>query len=270
MNLRLSLLLLLMALLISSPAAANAEGSAGAAHTAEDEPIDMAAALAHAPPMPRAAILRYASTDLEQWHYLRTRVSEDGVMIDRHDPTLPGEEHWQLVSIDGREPTDRERRKYERDRADHSDSEERARGEELAQVLAPGSFVFLGEESGDRRYRYALRSPDGKREAVWAGLEGDLLVAPDPEAPWVREARVWNRDTLRPGFGVRIDEARLTFTFRLQEGWVLPDTVEARWAGEFLGLRSLGDTLSFRLEDFRHIGTPKDREEDPQAASTGP
>lgn len=213
----------------------------------------MAEELAHAPELPRNAILRYAETDLEQWHYVRTRISEDGVIIDRHDPTLPGAEHWQLVSIDGREPTERERRDYNKDRADHSDREERARGEELVRVLRPGSINYLGDEGDAQRFSYALRSPDGKRERVFAALEGELVIDPDPEAPWVREVRVWNNETLRPYLGVRIDEARLSFTFERQGEWVLPRSVEARWAGQFLLLSDIGSEITYTLEDFRHV-----------------
>ncbi len=237
-------LVILAGLFIATGAQAAQDGELRAA---------MAEELAHAPELPRNAILRYAETDLEQWHYVRTRISEDGVIVDRHDPTLPGAEHWQLVSIDGREPTERERRDYNKDRADHSDREERARGEELVRVLRPGSITYLGDEGDAQRYGYALRSPDGKREREFAALEGELLIDPDPEAPWVREVRVWNSETLRPYLGVRIDEAELSFTFDRQGDWVLPRSVEARWAGEFLMLRDLGSEIIYTLEDFRHI-----------------
>ena len=49
--------------------------------------------------------------------------------------------------------------------------------------------------------------------------------------------------------GVRIDEAVLNFTFDIQGDWVLPKTVEARWAGELLMLKDIGSTLSFRLDE---------------------
>lgn len=227
----------------------------GSALAAADERLRMAMAeaLSHAPALPREAILRYAATDLEQWHYQRTRRSEEGVVVDRHDPTLPGEAHWQLISIDGREPTDRERRDYEKDRADHSERDERARGEELVQVLRPGSIAYVGDEGDAQRFSYGLQSPDGKRKRVFEALEGELLIESDVDSPWVREVRVWNSETLRPYLGVRIDEAQLSFTFERQGDWILPQTVEARWTGEFLLLRDIGNELFFKLEDFRHV-----------------
>ncbi len=211
--------------------------------------------LASVPELPRAAIERYARTDLEQWHYLRTRENEEGVVVDRHDPTLPGEAHWQLVSIDGREPTEEERRDYDRERADHSKTDERARSDDVMRMVLPGSVRALDEIDGAQRYRYALRSPDGKKERVFRALQGEFLVEQGQWEPWVREVRIWNTGTLRPWLGVRIDEADLLFKFQVQEGWVLPARVEATWTGELLALKDIGETLRVTLTDFRQVTT---------------
>jgi len=222
---------------------------------ADDNTPTPAEFLESVPALPREAILRYARTDLEEWHYVRTRVSEEGVIVDRHDPTQPGEAHWQLVSIDGRAPTREEIEDYEDERADHSKDDEKARGEEIARVLDPGTVRLVGQEGAARRFSLGLRSPDGKRERVFRALAGELEVVPGPTAHWVREVRVWNQDTLRPYLGVRIDEADLVFRFTLKDGWVLPAAVEARWSGEFLMLKDIGKQLRFTLTDFRRVGS---------------
>ncbi len=224
-----------------------------AASPVQAQSADAADALRHVPELPRDAILRYTRTDLEEWRYLRTWVSEDGVVVDRHDPTRPGEAHWQLVSIDGREPTDRERRDYDRDRADHSDEEERAPSSALARMLEPGSVQPLEAGGAEQRYRYALRSPDGKRERVFRALSGELWVTQETDAPYVREVRLWNHDSFRPMLGVRIDEADVRFEFVVLDGWVLPRTVEARWSGRFLALKAFEKSMSVELTEFERV-----------------
>ena len=213
-------------------------------------------ALSDTPVLFREALLHSTATDLEQWHYLRTRHGEEGVIVDRHDPTLPGEAHWQLVSIDGREPTEEERRDYNKDRADHSDADERANNENWVKVIVPESVELLGNEGDAQRYGYRMQSPDGRREKLFAGIEGDLLVVDDANPAWIREVRLWNRETLRPALGVRIDEVNLVFRFRRQDNWVVPTELQARWAGEFLMLKDISDEVSFTLADFRHRDTP--------------
>lgn len=213
-------------------------------------------ALADTPQLFREALLYSTATDLEQWHYLRTRHGEERTVVDRHDPTLPGEEHWQLVSIDGREPTEKERRDYEKDRADHSDADERADNENWVRVIVPDSVQVLDSDGGMQRFGYAMQSPDGRREKLFAALEGDLLVVDDADPAWIREVRLWNTDTLRPALGVRIDSVNLRFRFQHQDGWVVPTELQARWEGEFLMLKDIGDEIRFTLDGFRHRDTP--------------
>jgi hypothetical protein len=215
-------------------------------------------ALSDTPALFRDALLFSTATDLEQWHYLRTRHGEERVIVDRHDPTLPGEAHWQLVSIDGREPTEDERRDYEKDRADHSDADERANNEDWVKVIAPDSVRLLGTEGDTQRFGYRMQSPDGRREKLFAGLEGDLLVVDDAKPGWIREVRLWNTDILRPALGVRIDSVKLVFRFTRQDEWVVPTELQARWEGEFLMLKDIGDEIRFTLADFRHRDTPSE------------
>jgi hypothetical protein len=213
-------------------------------------------ALVDTPLLFRDALLFSTATDLEQWHYLRTRHGEERVIVDRHDPTLPGEAHWQLVSIDGREPTEDERREYEKDRADHSDADERANNEDWVKVIAPDSVHLLETEGDARRFGYRMQSPDGRREKLFAGLAGDLLVVDDADPAWIREVRLWNTEILRPALGVRIDAVKLVFRFTRQDDWVVPTELQAQWEGEFLMLKDIGDELRFTLADFRHQDTP--------------
>ncbi|MEE4172919.1 MAG: hypothetical protein V2I57_01550 [Xanthomonadales bacterium] len=265
----LGLSLAFLAPIAAFPAGTNPEtgvrtGSAGPSPariestSAEREAFVKAArdALADTPPLFRDALLYSTATDLEEWHYLRTRHGEERTLVDRHDPTLPGEAHWQLVSIDGREPTDEERRDYEKDRADHSDADERADNENWVRVIVPDSVQSLGSEGGAQRFAYAMQTPDGRREKLFAALEGDLLVVDDAEPAWIREVRLWNTDTLRPALGVRIDSVNLVFRFEHQDGWVVPTELQARWEGEFLMLKDISDEVRFSLDGFRHRDTP--------------
>ncbi len=225
-------------------------GLAGTAFAAESE-VD--AQLEHLPPVTREAIERFARTDLEEWHYQRTRHNEEGVLVDRHDPSLPGAEHWQLVSIDGREPTLEERRDYEKGRADHSQDEEKAVAERITAMLAPGSVIPSAGPEGEQRFAYRMQSPDGKHERVFQAMEGELVIADDADAPWIRTVHAWNHETFRPVLGLRIDEARLRFDFMIQDGWVLPVTAEAQWNGALLMLKDIDRRMRFTMSDYRRL-----------------
>lgn len=213
--------------------------------------------LVDAPEPLREAVLRYSKTDLEQWHYQRTRITEEGTILDRHDPTLPGAEHWQLLAIDGRKPTEEEFEDYAKDRADHSDDEKKARTDYVIDIIQPDSIDFSGVVDGAEQYTYRLRSPDGKREKTFLRLTGDMLIQPGDDGPWVRTVRVWNTQTLRPIIGVRIDEIMVSFHFDLQGGYVLPVSIEAQWYGAFLMLKDITRKVNVTLADFRRADLPQ-------------
>lgn len=226
--------------------------------------------LVSAPAQVREAILRYGNTDLEQWQYTRTRVTEEGTIVDRHEPTRPGPEHWQLLSIDGREPTADEFREFEDDRADHSDDEEKARTDYVIDVIQPGSIEFLGATDGVERYAYRLRSPDGKREKTFQRLSGDMLIQSGDDGPWVKTVRVWNTETLRPIIGVRIDEVMMSFHFDLQQGYALPAMVEADWRGAFLMLKDIERRVDVTLSDFEQVLPPPLTDKPQQGPAASP
>jgi len=226
------------------------------ADSSDDELVAIGDMLPEAPPRMRAAALRYAETDLEQWHYLRTRISEERTVVDRHDPTLPGPEHWQLVSIDGREPTEEELEEFNEDRADHSEDREKATAQMVLGAILPGSVRPMTADTGTERYALDLQSPDGRRKGTYERLTGDLEVRNSDSGPWISSVRVWNRETLRPVPGIRIDEARIRFDFELVEDTVLPIAVTAFWAGELLMVKDLGGQVEVSLKDFRRAELP--------------
>ena len=255
MNRRCQILLLASLLLASGLTVAATESDPGVPEN-----------LADAPSLPRDAILRYAETDLEHWAYYRIKESAEGVVVDHHDPTREGPDHWRLVSVDGRLPTTEEITEYNEDRADHSESsDEKARGEDITAVLAPGSIRFAGAEGQAQRFTYGLRSPDGKRKRTFGALTGDLTVRPGALEPYVETVRVWTTKTIRPTFGLRIDEAMLTFDFVEWEGTVLPAAGDVRFNGAFLLVKSLEEDFRFTLGGFHRV-----QEESLEPAETDP
>ncbi|MDH3578039.1 MAG: hypothetical protein OEO71_09520 [Gammaproteobacteria bacterium] len=53
----------------------------------------------------------------KHWAYTETRVDSEHVWVGRSDPRRPARERWQLISVDDREPTDDEIKKYRNEKA---------------------------------------------------------------------------------------------------------------------------------------------------------
>ncbi len=208
----------------------------------------------HVPERALTAIMRYANTNLEEWHYTREWAYDGEVRIDHHDPSRPGAEHWQLVSIDGRAPTAAEIKEYNEDRDSHEEeSEERFDNEDVLRMLAPGTVKLIGQDGNRLRYGYRMQSPNGKKKRLYRPMLGDLTVVQEGEDSWVEQVRVWNDEPVRPVIGVRISDVAMDFQFTRQGEAVLPAGVDVTFAGKFLLLKNIDRQIQVRLTDFARV-----------------
>jgi len=209
------------------------------------------------------AITRYLATDLEQWQYRRLNVYKGTVRVDLHAPRRPGAEHWQLISVDGREPMEDEREDYEDDRSDHSgEKRERLAGDYVAAMIVPGSVTLVRETMTHQVFEYDMRSPDGRFERVFEGLRGDLQLLRGAESPRAERVRVWNTKPVRPFPGLTFTRVLMDFRFGEQDGFVLPLGVDVEWQARALGIKEFGRSMHVRLTEFDRVAPPPDAEEE--------
>lgn len=81
----------------------------------------------------------------ERWAFTETRLDSEHVWVGRFDPRRPKNESWQLLSVDDRDPTEKEFREYLKDKKhDHSDKDD----DRLEAMVEPDSVRLIGE-TGD-------------------------------------------------------------------------------------------------------------------------
>lgn len=190
-----------------------------------------------------AAIQRLADTDFEQWGYTRTVASDGEILIDRHDPSLPGEEHWQLVSIDGQQPTDKDWKEYRRKRANHAedpDKDNRYDTGDLAAMIQAESLVSVAYQGPGQRWQFTLKSPDGEHERRFRGLRGELLIhSEDQQAPFIEWVRIWTDEAISPAFGIRLQKLDFDVRFVDLGAHVLPVKMDVFLEGRIFWLKDI-------------------------------
>lgn len=103
---------------------------------AADRSTDFGDPLAGAP-APLAAAIRNYGTDANRWAYTQEGINYDDkgkvkdVKILRFDPSKHYDEQWTLLSDDGKVPTERQQKKFRRQRADREKKGRQALGELL-------------------------------------------------------------------------------------------------------------------------------------------
>jgi hypothetical protein len=199
------------------------------------------------------AIERLAATELERWAYTRTMKADGRIVIDRHDPDLPGEEHWQLVSVDGMAPSEEDWRDYRRKRADHSEakkSERRYDISDLATMLVEDSLQAVGRDGQAHTYRFLMRSPDGKREKLYAGLTGEFTLNRSSSRPFIERVRIWSDGPISPALGVRLESFGFEMRFNDHGDHVLPETMDLSLEGRAFVFKDLDNEFQVAFTDL--------------------
>lgn len=199
------------------------------------------------------AFQRLAATRMEAWTYTRTLKSDGRTLVDRHDPALPGEEHWQLVSVDGLPPSEEDWREYRDKRANHADDKREGRYsiDDLAAMLKPGSLQLLATQGATRVFSFALQSPDGRREKLFAGLQGEMSLRTDSGQPFIEQLRIWSGQPVSPALGVKVSEFRFAMRFADHGPFVVPVELDLELEGRAFWFKDLGNQYQAAFSDHR-------------------
>lgn len=211
-----------------------------------------APAAAEVPPIAREAFANMPRVTGE-WAFTRTREDNDGTRVERFDPAA--EPKWQLVSVDGREPTEDELRDYAEEVEQRLAREEGRPGDNDFEGLAAEDGWERLEEDGERvtwRFRPAAGATD--REGVAKHLQGELTIL--KSVPYVESFRLYNNEPFRAKVIAKIErfDTRIEM-IRLDRRAYMPVRVstEVRGGAAF-GLKSIERDILLTYSDFRYAG----------------
>ena len=125
--------------------------------------ISVVSAWAETPALLEAAVARYAA-DAERWAYTQEvigkdrkgKVSEEKLV--RYDPSLPYEEQWTLLKIDGKAPTERQVKKYRKEQ-----EKRREKRQSLGEILKFEEATVLSETEQAVTFEIPLRKDGNQR-----------------------------------------------------------------------------------------------------------
>ena len=180
------------------------------------------------------------------WAYTETQVTSEHVWVGRYDPRRSSSERWQLITVDGRQPTGEELEEYQRDKAhDHSrDGDDR-----VNTLVEPDSMRFI-EETAD----YWLFAFDPDEEEIMGSVDATMRI--NKASGHLEYIDIRNHETIRPAFGVKISKliTRLTFGPALDGGPVVPISTRVDIKGRAYLVVSFDEQEVIRNSDFEYAG----------------
>lgn len=185
------------------------------------------------------------------WAYTETAIEDGVTYVGRYDPGRPGDQPWQLLSVDGREPTRDEIEDYLDTRGDDHGG---VFGDDVGEIDGVDfDSIELVEETPDYWiFSFLPHSDDEDKYAakVMRQLQGRIKVVRD--GPYVEYFDLRNAKTLRPAIGVKISRllTRLTFGPAADGGPIVPVSVDVDVKGRVLLFASFDERESVRYSDY--------------------
>lgn len=189
----------------------------------------------------------------ESWSFTETVENGEGTSIARYEPNRPEAEAWRLLSIDGRAPTEKETRKFQEQKARRREARESddSRSLSIDDMVAKGTLT-LREETGSHWEFGFVPATDSDEDAEFMRfVDGTLRVLKDGH--YVSLIRLRNRETIKPGKGVRIDafDTRLEFGPAYAGGPILPQLVQSEVRGKAMLMIRFDEKERVRYSEFR-------------------
>lgn len=207
--------------------------------------------------------IRKLQIDVDRWAFIQTQVTRDrsGEIKDqriiRVDPSLKFEVRRVLISVDGREPTDKERRKFQKKRENDrlKKQRERWKGGTINDKINLSEATILSETERTVVFEVPLVRNE---EQPYPPENFQLLITVNREAEEIEEVRVRLREHLRRALVARLDSGEMHARFtKVDPLYTAPLTrIHAEGAGTILFIR-FGVSHDEERTDFKRV-TPWD------------
>ena len=186
----------------------------------------------------------------ESWAFTETSLSEGELYVGRFDPRLEEDARWSLLSVDGKEPTDEQRRKYAHDRNEHSDED--ADDDQVTAMLDTDTLELVEETEEHWVFTFV---PAEDEEPFLDSVDAKVRIIKDGR--YIEALEMRNFQDIRPGFGTKITQLQMRFSFgpAIENGPIVPLSSNVQITGRALLFIGFNETEVKKYSDFEYAGS---------------
>ena len=202
-----------------------------------------------------AALLQHAVAAIdwqfsETWAYTETAYEDGEIWIGRFDPRIEEDHGWTLLSVDAKAPTSRQRREYLHDKDEHdSDADD---DDNRVTAIVNEDTLELVEETDEHWVLSFV--PAEEEQAFLESVDARVRIVKDGR--YVEALLMENFQDIKPGFGTKLTEFKMRFSFgpAVDDGPIVPKSIDIRVKGRALLFIGFDDTEVLRYSDFEYAG----------------
>lgn len=182
----------------------------------------------------------------DEWAYSRSSLEDGKLWNGRFDPRRDEGVRWELISVDGREPTAKELKKFAHDQKEHDSSSD----SRTTEIVGADSLELL-EETDD--YWLFTFVPDDDEDALIESVDSKVKII--KAGHYVESIDIRNHSDIRPGFGTKLTKfvMRMEFGPAIEDGPIVMQSVKVNVAGRALFFIGVNELEATNFSDFEHV-----------------
>lgn len=203
-----------------------------------------------------SAIRQFEQRSRRDWAYRISRYeNEEGDIsssVELFEPTNTPDRQWQLLSINGQAPDDKQLRKF----AALKQPQGKAAGQQnfsvkLSELIQLDSLQLTFETPQHLQASFAVYLSQLGGD-VSKKLQGSLRF--NKEKHYIDTIEITNTANFSPLFSANINEFNLTLRFTKIDSAILPQQQEMRMKGTFAFFTKIDEVSSDTFSDYRYVG----------------
>ena len=177
------------------------------------------------------------------WAFTESRLSDDTVWVSRFDPRRAEGEKWQLLSVDGRAPTARERREFAHDKEDYEASE----NDQRLDIVGVETLELVAEDDESWLLRFV---PDEDEVEFIENIDATVRIVKDGR--YLESVDLRNNADIKPGWGTKIGAFIVRFDFgpAVDDGPIVPQRMKIQVGGSVLLFIGIAETEIIEYSNF--------------------
>jgi hypothetical protein len=177
------------------------------------------------------------------WAFTESRLSDDTVWVSHFDPRRPEGKRWQLLSVDGREPTGRERREFAHDKEDSDTSD----NDQRLDIVGIETLELIAEDDEAWLLRFV---PDEDEVEFIENIDATVRIIKDGR--YLESVDLHNNTDIKPGWGTKISTFIVRFNFgpAVDDGPIVPQRMKIQVGGSVLLFIGIAETEIIEYSNF--------------------